>query len=237
MPKYYFDQIKYRSFQRQLHIYGFRLKKNDKPSIQRGAYFHKLFVRGKKDLCLQMTRHKGRGSEDHNSDRFHHSGVRSIRKSSHLQRISKLEQTTIHNLQIVRNRAVSGPQRPCLPATEANGSSEKPSVGDDEVLRLKRRFDDMLGRIRKAETRKKSVTPPNEDLRDGDEIIFEGKRFHFVEWNMEKTSPVSELAPHAHFRREKATDHSGTYGKVVLSSERRASRDIGTETAMANPAA
>jgi hypothetical protein len=237
----YFDQIKYRSFQRQLHNYGFRLlKKNGNHAVQRGEYFHKLFVRGEQDLCLQiMTRRKKtRGNEVHDSDGFHHCGLRNIRTSSCLQSVSQLGQKRIQNLQIVPSRReVSGPQPPSLPATEANGSSEKQSVEDDEVLRLKRRFDDMFECIQKAETRKNYVAPPNEDLREGDEIIFEGKRFHFVEWNMEKTSPVAEQGPHSSLPSRKATDYSEAYGRVVLSSERRALRDIDTGTAAANPAA
>merc|ERR1712232_475425 len=44
MPQY-FNQTKYRSFQRQLYIYGFdRIK--DKSSEDFGAYFHELFIRG-----------------------------------------------------------------------------------------------------------------------------------------------------------------------------------------------
>ena len=54
MPRF-FKKIKYRSWQRQLHIYGFRLIKNKK-SLDHGAYQHPQFVRGQKDLCLQMTR-------------------------------------------------------------------------------------------------------------------------------------------------------------------------------------
>jgi hypothetical protein len=53
MPKY-FNKTKYRSFQRQLQIYGFRRVK-DKNSSENGAYYHKAFVRGQKSLCLQMT--------------------------------------------------------------------------------------------------------------------------------------------------------------------------------------
>lgn len=60
MPEY-FSQTKYRSFQRQLHIYGFdRIK--DKCSEDYGAYYHELFVRGQSDLCLDMTRKKIKGT-------------------------------------------------------------------------------------------------------------------------------------------------------------------------------
>jgi hypothetical protein len=60
MPEY-FSQTKYRSFQRQLHIYGFdRIK--DKCSEDYGAYYHQLFIRGQPDMCLDMTRKKIKGT-------------------------------------------------------------------------------------------------------------------------------------------------------------------------------
>jgi len=67
MPQY-FNQTKYRSFQRQLYIYGFdRIK--EKTSDDYGAYFHNLFVRGKTDLCLDMTRQKIKGTGLSNEER------------------------------------------------------------------------------------------------------------------------------------------------------------------------
>lgn len=67
MPQY-FNQTKYRSFQRQLYIYGFdRIK--DKSSEDFGAYFHELFLRGASDLCLDMTRKKIKGTGLSNAER------------------------------------------------------------------------------------------------------------------------------------------------------------------------
>lgn len=67
MPQY-FNQTKYRSFQRQLYIYGFdRIK--DKASDDYGAYFHELFVRGASDLCLDMQRKKIKGTGLSNEER------------------------------------------------------------------------------------------------------------------------------------------------------------------------
>jgi len=67
MPQY-FNQTKYRSFQRQLYIYGFDRVK-DKTSDDNGAYFHNLFVRGETDLCLDMTRQKIKGTGLSNEER------------------------------------------------------------------------------------------------------------------------------------------------------------------------
>jgi hypothetical protein len=53
MTRYFKQQTKYKSFLRQLHIYGFhRIGKG----IDRGAYFHSMFIRNKKSMSLRMTR-------------------------------------------------------------------------------------------------------------------------------------------------------------------------------------
>ena len=51
----YFNQSQYKSFQRQLNIYGFiRMKAGE----YKGAYQHDSFIRGKPDLCRFMIRTK-----------------------------------------------------------------------------------------------------------------------------------------------------------------------------------
>jgi hypothetical protein len=54
--KDHFNQTKYKSFQRQLNLWGF--ERNTKESIERGSYYHPLFIRGRKDLCQEMARQK-----------------------------------------------------------------------------------------------------------------------------------------------------------------------------------
>ena len=57
----YFKQTKYKSFQRQLHIYGFqRISRKELPDW--GAYYHDKFLRHDKELCLTMSRQKIKGS-------------------------------------------------------------------------------------------------------------------------------------------------------------------------------
>ena len=55
----YFRQSKYKSFLRQLHIYGFNriVKGKDK-----GSYYHELFVRHQPNLCMGMVRQKVKGN-------------------------------------------------------------------------------------------------------------------------------------------------------------------------------
>ena len=52
----YFNQHKYKSFQRQLNIYGFHQVKSR--GRDKGAYFHSLFLRHKPSLCQYMVRTK-----------------------------------------------------------------------------------------------------------------------------------------------------------------------------------
>lgn len=64
----YFEKTKFRSFQRQLHIYGF-LRIRSKSSPDYNAYYHPLFQRGNKKLCEGMKRQKikgGKGKEIEN---------------------------------------------------------------------------------------------------------------------------------------------------------------------------
>ena len=57
MPKY-FHQTKYKSFQRQLNMWGFERVGNGE---QKGSYLHPYFIRGKPNLCREMQRTKIKG--------------------------------------------------------------------------------------------------------------------------------------------------------------------------------
>jgi hypothetical protein len=57
MPKY-FKQTQYKSFQRQLNIWGFCRIPSGR---DKGGYVHPCFVRGKPSLCRQMVRRKIKG--------------------------------------------------------------------------------------------------------------------------------------------------------------------------------
>lgn len=59
-----FNQTKYKSFQRQLNLWGF--ERNSTECIEKGAYSHPLFVRGRKDLCQEIARAKVKGNKQGN---------------------------------------------------------------------------------------------------------------------------------------------------------------------------
>mmetsp|Transcript_118017 Transcript_118017/g.176319 ORF Transcript_118017/g.176319 Transcript_118017/m.176319 type:complete len:378 (+) Transcript_118017:96-1229(+) len=57
--KRFFKQTKYKSFQRQLNMWGFERILN---GPEKGGYSHNYFVRGKPSLCCHMTRLKVKGT-------------------------------------------------------------------------------------------------------------------------------------------------------------------------------
>jgi hypothetical protein len=61
MPRY-FHQTQYKSFQRQLHIYGFR---RISTGLDKGSYYHPMFVKGKETFSLRMIRCKIKGPLNH----------------------------------------------------------------------------------------------------------------------------------------------------------------------------
>ena len=67
MPRYFKQQTKYKSFQRQLHLYGFH---RIGTGMDRGAYFHSMFIRNQKSLSLRMTCQKIKGKKS--SDAAYH---------------------------------------------------------------------------------------------------------------------------------------------------------------------
>merc|ERR1712176_416068 len=93
MPQY-FNQTKYRSFQRQLYIYGFDRVK-DKSSDDYGAYFHELFIRGASDLCLDMQRQKIKGTGLSNEERRKKASVLRANSSRQSNKITPKAQTSM----------------------------------------------------------------------------------------------------------------------------------------------
>jgi hypothetical protein len=64
MKSYFTNQNRYKSFLRQLNLYGFTriLSKSSNPTTPRGAYCHPFFLRGDRDLCSHMERSQARNS-------------------------------------------------------------------------------------------------------------------------------------------------------------------------------
>jgi hypothetical protein len=72
MPRYFRGQTKYKSFQRQLHIYGFHRIGNG--MVDTGAYFHSMFIRNQKSMSLRMRCQKIKGTKSGNATDCHATG-------------------------------------------------------------------------------------------------------------------------------------------------------------------
>lgn len=57
MMRDFFNQTKYKSFQRQLNLWGFQ-RITDANNPNKGGYLHPLFVKNRRELCPCMTRQK-----------------------------------------------------------------------------------------------------------------------------------------------------------------------------------
>jgi hypothetical protein len=68
MPRY-FKQTKYKSFQRQLHVYNFH---RISQGVDTGAYFHSMFVRNKKSMSLLMSCRKIKGKKSSKKNAVNH---------------------------------------------------------------------------------------------------------------------------------------------------------------------
>jgi len=118
MPQY-FNQTKYRSFQRQLYIYGFDRVK-DKSSDDYGAYFHELFIRGASDLCLDMQRQKIKGTGLSNEQRRKKA---SIDRANSSKPSSNKRSLKFQNDKLQKSLTTSM-QRPMFPDSQTSNATE-----------------------------------------------------------------------------------------------------------------
>ena len=167
MPRY-FKKIKYRSWQRQLHIYGFRLIKNKK-SLDHGAYCHPQFIRGQKDLCLQMTRarmNKGGNSSE------------GLLKDKLKSKLASLTQKETSNVVSPSHSIEESPASP-EPLNLSNQPSFVPQNKSPAAAEWVSFAQQLL-------TDNQEKVTNNDTWRDGDEMFFEGMRFYFVEEPQDK---------------------------------------------------
>jgi hypothetical protein len=104
----FFKQTKYKSFQRQLNLYGF--SRVDEGPIK-GSYTHKFFVRNQRELCKRMARQRVKEG----GDEFANPKPEGIRKS-------EMEDDSSNNL-VVDISMVSGPISPDITATASVSKS------------------------------------------------------------------------------------------------------------------
>jgi hypothetical protein len=89
-----FNQNKYKSFQRQLNLWGF--ERNTKGCLAKGSYCHPLFIRGRRDLCQEMARQKIKFPSPKQNEKKHYesSGIASLSTKHIKQTPPQLVQST-----------------------------------------------------------------------------------------------------------------------------------------------
>jgi hypothetical protein len=118
MPNY-FKQTKYKSFQRQLHMYGFqRIRKG----LDTGSYFHSMFIRNKKSMSLQMSCQKIKGE---NAVQRHVSGDPNFYSSDNPMLQASTTSTEEKQKASCREQG---------PATVLTTDDEKPLIGNSALL-------------------------------------------------------------------------------------------------------
>jgi hypothetical protein len=185
----YFKQTQYKSFQRQLHIYGFR-RITGKRMLDNGAYYHEQFIRGQKHDSLRMIRQKIKGNKRDASDSHSHSNPDFYATNNLQQELGRrgLVQALLANEVGSIDRALSRPPTTSISAnesallvgwaTEANDvffSRRPTSNGKDTEAQI----IPSCTIVSNSEVTSSSLPGPIMDLllHDGDEAFFEGMRF------------------------------------------------------------
>jgi len=135
-----FNQTKYKSFQRQLNLWGF--ERVIKASAEKGSYFHPLFLRGRRDLCQEMARQKVKGEKPKQDQQYEPKGQVPVPvpvgciKSGLLDRGRKLPTA---NLYVLPKRDMERAQRTddsstTGPPSVVSSASSSPTLGSSLLL-------------------------------------------------------------------------------------------------------
>jgi hypothetical protein len=189
MPSY-FKQTQYKSFQRQLHLYGFRRIKRGRDM---GGYYHRLFIRNNKSMSLRMTRERIKGSAGAGENHGHEEEAPNFYKEmvimeDHHDQPSDSE----HH----RDFFDMAPQQVPIVVPDYSGrvtvkntcrncvcgrlDSFWLDMGEQKVTSSSLKKNDSFCNLQLFTGNVASVVA-KEHMEDGDEDFFEGKKFHFVE--------------------------------------------------------
>ena len=198
MP-YYFKQTKYKSFQRQLHIYGFhRINKG----VDKGAYFHNLFIQTDKSMILRMVREKIKGTVGKKNH-----GTHEIEAPNFYKDMVIIENhPAYYNNFNKTKRDITSMSKPAPITAEVSGVTAKNTyvcgVNDGRLDS----WLDMAEQNVSSSSFKKSNFPistgnaassvvKKERIEDGEEVFFQGKKFHFVETSLPITPSEENFVP------------------------------------------
>ena len=179
MPKY-FDKTKYKSFQRQLNMWGFD-RVGSGP--YKGAYLHSCFVRGQPQLCEQMQRTKIKGIH---SKKLRKKGDlsggsnHSLGGSSH----SSLGRGSNHSVTSISSAT------PSISDIEIHASIKRAA---EKVADLEQQKEEIQRKLELLSTQTSAINVPSQPLslpeddfsplplNEGDSLLFGGRNYFFSE--------------------------------------------------------
>jgi hypothetical protein len=189
MSCYFKKQTQYKSFQRQLHIYGFR-RITGKGMLDNGAYYHEKFIRGQQHVSLRMVRQKIKGKKEVSDWHSHSDPDFYARNSMQQQQLGRGGRQALASEIGIIDKVLSRPPSTTISAhettpgwaTEPNKifSSRRPTSNNS---RKDMEFQMPSPCTILSSSEFTSTLPgPIMDLllHDGDESFFEGMRFCFA---------------------------------------------------------
>jgi hypothetical protein len=191
MPKY-FDKTKYKSFQRQLNMWGFD-RVGSGP--YKGAYLHSCFVRGQPQLCEQMQRTKIKGIHS-----------KKLRKKGDMLGGSNHSGSSFGDpLGRGSNHSVSSVSSatPSVSDIEIHASIKRAA---EKVADLEQQKEEIQRKLELLSTQTSTMNmssqpqlPSTDDdvfsplpLNEGDSLLFGGRNFFFVEDGKHTDKPSSQ---------------------------------------------
>jgi hypothetical protein len=193
MPRH-FKQTHYKSFQRQLHIYGF-YRIAGKGMRDNGAYYHEMFIQGEKKLSLCMVRQKIKGLDAYDTLKHPDPDFYAAQKQEARQTVTTAASPTTRlessRLEMIRS------ERGIIDRVVWN----KPSATQTDCSNLERRVQQPKKIIASHDKNSPAIqdlpspmlvksstvgTSLSEGaaaaaMKEGEEMFFAGKRFFFVE--------------------------------------------------------
>jgi hypothetical protein len=195
----YFNQTQYKSFQRQLHIYGFRRIKKGKDM---GGYYHSLFSRNKISMSLRMTREKIKGAAA-NKNHGHEIEAPDFYK----EEMVIMEDPHLPLPYLSGNRDFTIMAKPLPPILadlsgmvtakntyRSGGGRLDPwlDLGEQKVSSSSLKKKNSCCNLQFSTGNVASVVV-KEHIEDGDEVFFEGRKFHFVGTSEPKTPALVDF--------------------------------------------
>jgi hypothetical protein len=188
MPRH-FKQTQYKSFQRQLHIYGFHRITTGKGKRDNGAYYHEMFIQGEKPLSLRMGRQKIKGPDAYETHGHPDPDFYAQQQESTRQTLKLAQSPTTTGIATSsrRLRTILGSETGIIDRVVSNESSSAIQIGCS-TLEWVQQAKNILARPRPTMVKSSAVITSSLSegataaiMEEAEEMFFAGKRFFFVE--------------------------------------------------------